>query len=271
MTQSSLQIRRASLEDAEGIASVLDAVARERIHSAIGGAWTAAEQRTYLASLSAREAFHVAISASGAIVGYQSLDLYSPILSSMAHVGQLGTFLLPEWRRRGVGQDGFPLVLGTSLSVHSANGMGLHQSRTLAPDVGCCCGCLHRCWSARARRNRGHLETAYTRRTRLHGHQPRRWSCNDGDRRIFRHMDSPRSWDCNGWNRDDRRCCPDDDDERQRAALVRARLPSRRPTGDISRWDSLPRQAYARRWSGCAGVQSNRSTRELTPIASNGS
>lgn len=103
MTQPSLLIRRASLEDAEGIARVLQAVAGERIHSAIERAWTAAEQRAYLASLSTREAFHVAITASGHVVGYQSLDLYSPILSSMAHVGQLGTFLLPEWRRRGVG------------------------------------------------------------------------------------------------------------------------------------------------------------------------
>ena len=103
MTHSSLLVRRASLEDAEGIARVLDAVAGERIHSAIERAWTAAEQRTYLASLSTREAFHVAITASGEIVGYQSLDLYSPSLSSMAHVGQLGTFLLAAWRRRGLG------------------------------------------------------------------------------------------------------------------------------------------------------------------------
>ncbi len=103
MTPPPLLIRRASLEDAEGIARVLDAVAGERMHSAIERAWTAAEQRTYLASRSSREAVHVAITSSGQIVGYQSLDLYSPILSSMAHVGQLGTFLLPEWRRRGVG------------------------------------------------------------------------------------------------------------------------------------------------------------------------
>ena len=60
--------------------------------------------RTYLASLSAREAFHVAVIASGDVIGYQSLDLYSPVLSSMAHVGQLGTFLFPDWRRHGVGQ-----------------------------------------------------------------------------------------------------------------------------------------------------------------------
>jgi ribosomal protein S18 acetylase RimI-like enzyme len=98
-----LQIRRASPDDAAGIARILDAVAAERVHSAIDRAWPADEQRAYLASLSPREAFHVA-TAAAEIVGYQSLDLYSPILPSMAHVGALGTFLLPHWRRRGVGQ-----------------------------------------------------------------------------------------------------------------------------------------------------------------------
>ena len=60
MSESSFHIRRASVHDAEAIARVLDAVVGERIHSAIERAWTAAEQRTYLASLSTREVFHVA-------------------------------------------------------------------------------------------------------------------------------------------------------------------------------------------------------------------
>ena len=97
-------VRRASPDDADGIATVLDTVARERVHSAIERAWTADEQRRYLASLSPREAFHVAIAETGEVVGYQSLDLYSTILPSMAHVAALGTFLLPAWRRHGVGQ-----------------------------------------------------------------------------------------------------------------------------------------------------------------------
>jgi RimJ/RimL family protein N-acetyltransferase len=117
MTQAALLIRRASPDDAEGITSVLNAVAGERIYSAIDRAWTAAEQRTYLASLSAREAFHVAIEPSGQVVGYQSLDRYSPILSSMAHVGQVGTFLLPEWRRRGVGLALFRATRGFATST----------------------------------------------------------------------------------------------------------------------------------------------------------
>jgi len=101
---ATFQIRRASPDDADGITAILDAVTRERVHSAIERPWPAVEQRRYLASLSPREAFHVAIAETGHLVGYQSLDLYSTILPSMAHVGAIGTFLLPAWRRHRAGQ-----------------------------------------------------------------------------------------------------------------------------------------------------------------------
>ena len=99
-----VNVRPASVEDAAGIAAVLEAVTAERVYSAVDRAWTVDEQRSYLASLSARDAFHVAVTDSGRVVGYQSLDRYSSILQSMAHVGTLGTFLLPEWRGRGIGR-----------------------------------------------------------------------------------------------------------------------------------------------------------------------
>ena len=98
------RIRRASPADAGGIAAVIEIVAAERIHSAIDRAWTIEEERRYLAGLSAREAIHVAEDGGGTIVGFQALDLWSPILGSMAHVGQVGTFLLPAWRGQGVGR-----------------------------------------------------------------------------------------------------------------------------------------------------------------------
>ncbi len=103
--ESTLKIRRASRTDAAGITAVLETIAAERIHSAIDQAWTIEAERRYLESLSPREAFHVAIDAARGIVGFQSLDLWSPLLNSMAHVGQVGTFLLPEWRGRGVGRQ----------------------------------------------------------------------------------------------------------------------------------------------------------------------
>lgn len=103
--ESSLQIRQASAMDAAGIAAVLETIAAERIHSAIDRAWTIEQERRYLESLSPREAFQVAVDAARGIVGFQSLDLWSPLMNSMAHVGQVGTFLLPEWRGRGVGRQ----------------------------------------------------------------------------------------------------------------------------------------------------------------------
>jgi RimJ/RimL family protein N-acetyltransferase len=74
------------------------------VHSAIDRAWTADEQHAYIRSLSSREALHVAIDAADRIIGSQSLELYSRGLTSMNHVAQLGTFVLPEYRGRGVGQ-----------------------------------------------------------------------------------------------------------------------------------------------------------------------
>jgi phosphinothricin acetyltransferase len=47
---------------------------------------------------------HVAEAERRVVIGYQPLELWAPTLDSMAHVGQVGTFLKPEWRRRGIGQ-----------------------------------------------------------------------------------------------------------------------------------------------------------------------
>ena len=100
---SALEIRRALPEDAAGIVAVLEVVAAERIHSAIDTVWTVEQEASYLKSLSRRESFHVAVDARAGIIGFQSLDLWSALLPSMAHVGQVGTFLLPGWRGLGVG------------------------------------------------------------------------------------------------------------------------------------------------------------------------
>ena len=68
-------------------------------------AWPADEQQAYLLGLSEREAFHVAETPAGDIVGYQSLDRYSPILSldgarrPARHVRAAG--LAWPWRRPG--------------------------------------------------------------------------------------------------------------------------------------------------------------------------
>ena len=102
--EPTLLIRRAQPDDAAGIAAVMEVVAGERIYSAIDRAWSVDEERRYLESRSPREAIFVAQDAAGTIVGLQNLCLWSSELPSMAHVGHVGTFLLPDWRRHGLGR-----------------------------------------------------------------------------------------------------------------------------------------------------------------------
>lgn len=104
-------IRRAVPDDAAGVVSVLETIADERIHSAIDTVWTVEAERRYIEGLSAREAIHVVVDDGGRIVGLQILDRWSPI-GSMSHAGQVGTFLLPEWRGRGIGRA----LWGTTLT-----------------------------------------------------------------------------------------------------------------------------------------------------------
>jgi L-amino acid N-acyltransferase YncA len=100
-----LKVRRAVPEDAPAIVDVLAVIVAERVHSAIDRVWSIEQERGYLESLSAREAIHVVVAGADRIVGLQILDRWSALLDSMAHVGQVGTFLLPAWRGRGVGGE----------------------------------------------------------------------------------------------------------------------------------------------------------------------
>jgi RimJ/RimL family protein N-acetyltransferase len=55
--------------------------------------------------LSAQEAMFVAETMEGQVVGFQSLDRWTKLFHSMDHVGQLGTFVLDQWRGRGLGKQ----------------------------------------------------------------------------------------------------------------------------------------------------------------------
>jgi ribosomal protein S18 acetylase RimI-like enzyme len=98
-----MAIRKATPFDGPGIAAVMETVAAERVYSAIDRPWDVSAQTRYIESLSARETLHVAVRGSS-IVGFQVLDQWSAI-DSMAHVGQVGTFLLREWRALGIGRE----------------------------------------------------------------------------------------------------------------------------------------------------------------------
>src|SRR5262245_51235232 len=97
-------VRKALADDAQGIVGIVQTVVAEQVYSAIVDPWNIEQQREHLLRLSDREAFHVAESEDGKILGFQALELYSPIFRSMSHVGQVGTFMLPSIRGQGVGR-----------------------------------------------------------------------------------------------------------------------------------------------------------------------
>jgi RimJ/RimL family protein N-acetyltransferase len=96
-----VNISRATDDDAESISLIWEVICAERIYTAINRPFTPTQQRKYIENLSNREGIFVA-RINKQIVGFQSLDLFTKYTDSFDHVGVIGTFILPEWRRKGV-------------------------------------------------------------------------------------------------------------------------------------------------------------------------
>lgn len=115
-----ITIRRGTPDDAASISAIWRVIAAEKNYSAIDQPFSTEQERAYLQSLSARESYFLAETQEAAprVVAFQSFDLWSQPIGSMRHVGQLGTFVLPEWRGRGIGKQ----LATESLAFARANG-----------------------------------------------------------------------------------------------------------------------------------------------------
>ena len=96
------KFRRATLEDAEAISKIWKVVCSERIYTAVNRPFTPQQLQEYILNLSDREGIFLA-EVNSSIVGFQSLDLWGKYTDSFDHVGVLGTFFRPEWRKKGIG------------------------------------------------------------------------------------------------------------------------------------------------------------------------
>ena len=96
-----VKIRKATPDDAESISHIWEVVCAERIHTAVSTPFTAKQESEYISSLSEKEGIFVA-EFNNKIVGFLSLDLWSKAIDSFKHVCTIGTFLLPEWRGKGI-------------------------------------------------------------------------------------------------------------------------------------------------------------------------
>ena len=92
-----------NLGDAAGVAGVLNGVIAEGRHTALTGHWTAEAELAFLQSLGPRSEIFVA-EVEGRIAGFQVVEPFVTYTSTMDHVCHLGTYVLAEYRGRGIGQ-----------------------------------------------------------------------------------------------------------------------------------------------------------------------
>jgi len=102
MAEENVVVRRATPEDAERIAKVLGSIVDEGKFTVLKK-FSPEEERSYLQSLSDREAIFVAESG-GKIVGLQSIDSPYKYSDKMEHVATIGTFVMDGFRGMGIGK-----------------------------------------------------------------------------------------------------------------------------------------------------------------------
>jgi L-amino acid N-acyltransferase YncA len=94
--------RRDSLEDAAGVADVLNSVIAEGRYTAMAGHWTPEAEQAFVQNLGPRSELFVAELA-GQIIGFQVIEPFVTYTSTMDHVAHLGTYILARFRGRGIG------------------------------------------------------------------------------------------------------------------------------------------------------------------------
>lgn len=96
-------MRRATVEDARGVADVLNAVIAEGTYTLFDVPFSEEDERTFIASLGDRAAVYVA-EIDGEIAGVQSVDQFLCYARSTSHVATMGTWLRSDARGRGIGR-----------------------------------------------------------------------------------------------------------------------------------------------------------------------
>ena len=98
-----IDIRGATVDDAEGIASILNPIITARIYTALDTPVTIDREREFIRQFPARGIFHVAVeSKTGRIAGFQDVEPFAAFTHAFDHVGVIGTYVALDLRRQGI-------------------------------------------------------------------------------------------------------------------------------------------------------------------------
>ena len=104
-----LIVRAVNPDDAAGIVAIFNPIIESRLFTLFDTPFTVDEERSYIAGLSLRDVFHVAIRAGdSAVVGFQSMSPFATYTHAFDHVGVMGTYVDLGSRRQGVATRLFP-------------------------------------------------------------------------------------------------------------------------------------------------------------------
>jgi L-amino acid N-acyltransferase YncA len=96
-------VRRDDIRDATGVANVLNSIIAEGRYTALTGHWTPEAEQAFFQSLEPRSEVFVA-EVAGRIAGFQVIEPFAAYTSTMDHVAILGTYVLADFRGRGIGR-----------------------------------------------------------------------------------------------------------------------------------------------------------------------
>ena len=98
-----IEIRDARIEDAEGIAAILNPIIAARCYTALDTPVTVEQEREFIRNFPPRGIFVVAVNTtSNRIVGFQDVSPFADFTRAFDHVGVIGTYVDLELRRQGI-------------------------------------------------------------------------------------------------------------------------------------------------------------------------
>ena len=104
MDATDVRVRRATPADATGVARVLNEAIADGRFTILDRSFPVEDEAAYIAALGPRGFVHVAETPEGEIVGAQTIAPLDDDVASQRHVATMGTWVLADWRRRGVGR-----------------------------------------------------------------------------------------------------------------------------------------------------------------------